>query len=673
MNASNAVRIFPARWPVPVAIAAALALGFLAGRFLAPHGSLRLLLSAPSAAASAPTTNPKSPAAKLFPNATTLAAILAEPDAFRRTSDLYAFAATLDIPALRALLGPASHLKLLPNFYDAQNALLQRLADLDPLAALNIPGVDKNGALTAALTALAVTDPAKALAVLRAQQGAGTSFLYTQLFSTWAQRDPAAAAAAALALPGGQLRANALKGVVSGWVVQDPAAALAWANALPSGSTRTGTVGAVLIALAAQDPAAAVSYLGSTTSPQQHDAFVQTIAESWARQDPAAAFAWIDQSFTGAQHDALAMTILKQAAAAGVADSAILAKIPTTPSFDQNVAELVTYWQIQDPQAALAWLQTLPAPTDADGIRARNSAYTTIVNQMCSSDPAGAAALLQSLPPSPPVSDSGMNFGPNMSYASVAANWAQNDPAAAFAWIQQLPDGPARESAVDSLISTLAASDPKAAADYALQLPPGDSRTESLTAVIKGWSAQDPAQAATLLSDLPEGKPLDRASAGLATTWAQQDPAAAAQWVNTLSDGSARDGAVKSLVTAEFSADPSSAFTWASSVSDPTAQFNLVKNVVQQWAAKDPAAATTAAQNYEQSAGLTDQQSASLAAALQHPGEGISLSPSPFNSGWEASGMTNSMSSLSHGLGGFSSSSTTTSKGVVITTLSGGN
>jgi hypothetical protein len=652
-------------------LAASAVLIFAAGWFTA-HGWKTSAFAASSLKPTPVAANAKSAAAAAaqqnaahVSNQTTLADILAETDPFVRTSRLYAFLATLDAPAIRALLKQDFKTLSDPDRWQVMQTLMQRLAEVDPLGVFDELNQKDNSfrlqTLPDVIAVLAGQNPQKILALINhLPPGTETSVLLVGVFATWAARDPVAAAAAAQNLPPSPARDGIFTKIAAAWAAQDPAATLAWINSLPPNLARTTALNSALSAISAADPQAATAYLDATTSPQQRAAFIQTIATDWAKQDPAAALAWIDQNTTGPAHDNAVLNAVQQAVSQDAAHAAaFLARLPANLTGDQ-IEQLTDAWSEDNPQLALNWLQSLPPSTSADY---RQEGMSMALQTWSAADPVAAAAYLSNLA-------SGNISSKNLAelVADPAAHWSQIDPAAAFAWGQQLPDGPARVSALGSILSTLSTSDPQTAWDYAQQLPDGDTRDQITALVVEKWSDQDAAQTAAIFASLPPGKAADDAAHQIAGAWAEQNPVAASAWVNTLPQGATRDGAITSLVEVLGWTDPQSTFTWASSASDPATQFDLVNKALEFWAAKDPAAAASAAQTYEQSANLTTKQISQLNESAKPLTRGSNLMHTSFGSNPASTpAYSGGLSDTSDG----SISSGGSPGGAMITTISG--
>jgi hypothetical protein len=148
----------------------------------------------------------------------------------------------------------------------------------------------------------------------------------------WAERDAGAALSAALSLPPGEEREQALSSVCFGvaqnepsaavrmaqilglnddlanlvqqWAVADESSALAWAMTQPSGPQREEYLGRVVFVLALDNPAAAAR-LAEESMPDgpTREAAALTVVHQWARKDPVAAASWIATLSPGSLRD----------------------------------------------------------------------------------------------------------------------------------------------------------------------------------------------------------------------------------------------------------------------------------------------------------------------------------------------------------------------------------
>ena len=322
----------------------------------------------------------------------------------------------------------------------------------------------------------------------------------------------------------------------------------------------------------------------------------------------------------------------------------------------------------QDPDKSLAWAKTLPEE-DRDLVMARLSW------SLAQSDPKGAAALAEGLPPS---TDS------VQALANVASQWAETDPEAAMKWAGtlesdkarqdamsnaltqwadrepekaagatgQIADANARRAARDRIAGTWAAKAPAEAERWAQGLPvedrysalasvwnataaddpakagqrlaallpeaagmeaAGAKLAESAGTVATAWVNQNPGQAAAWALNLPEGKAREAAVGAIADQWAGTDTMAASTWINGLPSGASRDEAASKLIGKILPTDPEAAFTWAATIADPDKQLNSLKSTINAWKIYNPAAVRATLNN----ANLDEGTRTKLQAELQ--------------------------------------------------------
>jgi len=459
------------------------------------------------------------------------------------------------------------------------------------------------GAIEADLLArFAESDPRAALDTLaNLPLGQRTMDLYRVVFQGWAQKDISNAAAAAMNMPASQARETAIGTVASAWGRRDPASALAWANAFPTGNTRTTAVAAAVAAWSGTDPVAAAAYFDNLPAGPMRNKLVATLAANWAAQDPKAALAWVNRVANGQVQDvAVAGILAKMSQTDPVGAAAYLAQVAVASLRDVALPQLAAAWAKLDLPAALAWVQSLPG-TDAG----RAQAYQNVLSNWVQTDPAGAAAYLQTIPTDP-------NF--KALTGQLAKSWAAADPQAALVWVEALPAGDAQDNALSTVIASFIAIDPQSAWDYAAALPDDNSgsknRTKAESMVVEIWSEQDPARAADWLATIPVGNNSGAAIATgvVAANWLKQDPAAATKWIEGLPENNARDRAIGELVRIEGKNDFPTAYRWARAIGVQGLRAPTINIIVQQWARSDPAAATAAVEADDFGAGVRKQQ-----------------------------------------------------------------
>ena len=153
----------------------------------------------------------------------------------------------------------------------------------------------RNGSMMRAVDQLAQTDPKGTADWLLANPGEATKRSLDNVLAAWASTDKSAAVAYYEALPKGEERSNALRGVVSAISYQDPAAAAAMINGHPADIT-DGVVQTFVWHSFGSDPALALNYVRSIADPGNQENTYNRSLDRWLSRDPAAAQTWIQQN-----------------------------------------------------------------------------------------------------------------------------------------------------------------------------------------------------------------------------------------------------------------------------------------------------------------------------------------------------------------------------------------
>jgi RNA polymerase sigma factor (sigma-70 family) len=581
----------------------------------------------------------QSPADRLAQAKAALAQALKSGSGFDRGRKVRDFAETLDVDTVKALLDDIIKKPLsTSNGNLALSSLVSRFAELNaPQAFIWMQqsihdrieksecvgyifdvwsGKDPMAALTAALTLkgyytpevyeifgnFAQQNPQAALAAIHNLPVELQIENYNSIFEVWAGNDPSAAAAAALSLPPNSIRQGALLSVARSWAKQDPDGALAWVEALPASSIKNTAIASALDTMSELDPAYAANYTINLNLPAglMRDNLLQRITATWAQTDPTAVLTWANTNLTGDAYDNAATQALDEISISDPASAvAALTQLSDPNVVNKVIPAIASNWANQDPQAALAWVQSLPT----DSTDTRSSAIAAVLRGT-NYDPVSAAAYIQ------------QNFATDPAFnklaTQVVTSWSQSDPQAALTWAESLPLGEAQSDAVNAAITQLANVDPQTAWNDAQQLS-GSAQDTAMVNVINAWVNQQPAQAAAALANLPQGADLATATGDVAKSWLSQNPNAASQWIDTLPQGDARDSAVTQLIASVSKNDPASAFNWAVTLGDPTARNTQVVALATQWSSNNPTAAAAAVQTaLNNLTGLTPAQQTAL-------------------------------------------------------------
>jgi hypothetical protein len=273
------------------------------------------------------------------------------------------------------------------------------------------------------------------------------------------------------------------------WATFDPQAAFAWINTEPR--VQRGTViAAVVRSWAHGDPEHALGAARGLSFPGQRELAIdaaiagwdesgqpglleavmrlgdmdqQRLAESVARRrvlalGPAGAFRWVE-SLEATPTFREMMTVRVASAAAASVEGGPIAAAWATPrvrsddrlsSYPRRIA---TRWVARDPEAAMAWLATLPAGADrSDGV------------------------------------------------AEAFRAWAMRDHQAAFAWIEQTELQPWNESALAVYTRAIASERPKEAIELAQRISDPELREGTMIVVGQVWAREDRAAAEAWLA-----------------------------------------------------------------------------------------------------------------------------------------------------------------------------
>lgn len=214
----------------------------------------------------------------------------------------------------------------------------------------------------------------------------------SHMFSRLAQSDPRAAVEAVMKLPEGRSRNNAIASLASGWAESEPEAAIQWLRQLPPGTARNEAFQRALYSQARQDPQRAIETASTELSAGwERTNLINNAVSNWFHTDPVAAEKWVNSlsdpelrnNAKGAlisalaeqdPHEAIrqlkaepellrnANSLFSRIASTDPKLAAELAlNFPATGSERQRIiSSVVSSWTNLDPQAALAWIESLP-------------------------------------------------------------------------------------------------------------------------------------------------------------------------------------------------------------------------------------------------------------------------------------------------------------------------
>lgn len=153
----------------------------------------------------------------------------------------------------------------------------------------------RNGAMMRVADRLAVTDPAGTASWLLANPSEATQRRMDDVYSEWARKDEQAAMSSLTALPSGENRSNALRGVVSSIATKDPQAAVSIMDRFPNDITDRVVQNFVWHSFG-NDPTVAVNQIQRITDEGDRDQMYRRTMEAWLERDQAAATAWMQRN-----------------------------------------------------------------------------------------------------------------------------------------------------------------------------------------------------------------------------------------------------------------------------------------------------------------------------------------------------------------------------------------
>ena len=337
-------------------------------------------------------------------------------------------------------------------------------------------------------------------------------------FRQAAEKNPAATAARALALPEGDARGSAIRAAVDVWLKVSPQAAMAWVMQRPDTPLNLGwdLIRGAISSWAISDPAGASRFVQNLPSGQQRDDSIMSVAQSWSYRDRGSAVQWV-QSLPAdkAKAEALGSVLAGWANEDPAAAAAFLARQPAGANSDEMLAEIGENWAKRDPAGALTWVAGQ-----------RNEAVEKKVAREA--------------------------FG----------TMTGDNPAAAVAALASVRGAEAREEAITAIAKSWSHRDAAEAARWVLELPPLDANLEVLQRVIWSGAGREPVAMARWLGTIKSHPQRDLAIEAFASAAQHHDPAVAAEWAHTLSDTKKRKSLVQEIIRNYANHDALAAREW---------------------------------------------------------------------------------------------------------------
>ncbi len=151
----------------------------------------------------------------------------------------------------------------------------------------------KDGAMIRSARQLAEKDPAATVDWLLETPGEGTQRRIDDTFGVWAARDKEAAMAKFNELPAGEVRTDALRGMVSSVAETDPAGALEMMNRYPD-DLDDKSISDYVKDASKTDPSLALAQVSRIEDEKERDNVQGKTLGRWMESDPEAAQQWLD-------------------------------------------------------------------------------------------------------------------------------------------------------------------------------------------------------------------------------------------------------------------------------------------------------------------------------------------------------------------------------------------
>lgn len=153
----------------------------------------------------------------------------------------------------------------------------------------------RNGAMLRVADRLATTDPAGTAAWLLANPSEATQSRMDDVYSAWARQDEQGALASMAALPTGENRSNALRGLVSSAAVRDPQAAVSMMDRFPNDVTDRVVQNFIWHSFG-NDPSVAVTQIARISDERERERMYRRTMDVWLERDQAAATGWMQRN-----------------------------------------------------------------------------------------------------------------------------------------------------------------------------------------------------------------------------------------------------------------------------------------------------------------------------------------------------------------------------------------
>ena len=241
------------------------------------------------------------------------------------------------------------------------------------------------------------------------------------ILTSWAQENPAEAAAAAMELPPGRAFSNVASQIASQWIssAANKQDVFDWARNLPEGEARENSLRSVFSTWSRQDPQAAMRAL-SGLAPGERKNAVQAVASGWSQTAPEAVLQWSSSLTDASERADVVRAALSQWAGSSPESAAKFVERMPGAERSGPMESVVSNWASRDTASAAAWLDRQPSgPT-------KDAALRTLARKVAQEDPEAALTWARG------ISEEKDRIRQT---ESIARDWLRQDPSSARSWI----------------------------------------------------------------------------------------------------------------------------------------------------------------------------------------------------------------------------------------------
>lgn len=371
--------------------------------------------------------------------------------------------------------------------------------------------------LAARAAAQAASDPAGAAAALAAVSDPAERTRHArEIASRLAERDPQQAVQFAAAFPPGLAQNAATEAAAAAFTSRDPEGAIRWALSLSPAAAPIAARQTVAARLIETDPQGAVKRFTAIPAGPDRDELLGYAAASWARRDTDAALAWArDQSDSAVRERLLSSIGFAVAQAHPDRAIAIAGELPPGRNRWLLTSALAQTWVAQDPKAAFAWAQQLPAG------EARDSAYAGFDTGL------GTSGRRSISGPGTRSGTSRIRGG-----GTAASSWSEEQSATFAVWLRTQRDGMTRDEAILEYVRQRGSAEPQAVGQLLSTLPGTATRDQAIALQVDSLlSSGSSREAADFLRTLPRSSRTDEMTERIARQYLLTNPGAAAAWL----------------------------------------------------------------------------------------------------------------------------------------------